>query len=98
VLIGAEATTTGYAVWVDDDGPGVAKELAERVFEPYTTTKDDGTGLGLAIVKKIVIDHSGSIGMCKSVWGGARMRLELPSLELPRPRDSRTSADRLGSA
>lgn len=89
VRVSAEATATGYALVVDDDGPGVPKELADRVFEPYTTTKHDGTGLGLAIVKKIVIDHGGSIELTKSEWGGARMRLTLPRL-----RDSRQSGER----
>lgn len=93
VLVWADETAFGYSVYVDDDGAGVPKELADRVFEPYTTTKDDGTGLGLAIVKKIVIDHAGSIEMKESDWGGARVRVQLP-----RPRDSRASTDRASTA
>lgn len=78
VRLRAAATESGYRITVDDNGPGVSKDLQSRVFEPYVTTKDDGTGLGLAIVKKIVIDHGGSIEMKESDWGGARVQLELP--------------------
>ncbi len=46
---------------VVDNGPGISAEDAEKVFEPYFTTKAEGTGLGLAIVKKIVLQHGGDI-------------------------------------
>jgi len=46
---------------VSDDGPGVASELAPRIFDPYVTTKPHGTGLGLAIVKKTILEHGGTI-------------------------------------
>ncbi len=41
-------------VTVRDDGPGVAEELRERVFEPFVTDKEKGAGLGLAIVKRVL--------------------------------------------
>jgi two-component system nitrogen regulation sensor histidine kinase NtrY len=85
VQVSARATRKGYVVLVDDDGPGVAKDARQTVFEPYTTTKEDGTGLGLAIVKKIVIDHGGTIEMTESDWGGARVRIELPRADRERP-------------
>ena len=46
---------------VEDNGPGIAVGLRERVFEPYVTTKEHGTGLGLALVKRMVEDHQGFI-------------------------------------
>jgi two-component system nitrogen regulation sensor histidine kinase NtrY len=85
VHVSARAARKGYVILVDDDGPGVAKDARQTVFEPYTTTKEDGTGLGLAIVKKIVIDHGGTIEMTESDWGGARVRIELPKAEPERP-------------
>jgi signal transduction histidine kinase len=56
----AEAGGT-LTLGVVDNGPGISAEDAEKVFEPYFTTKAEGTGLGLAIVKKIVLQHGGDI-------------------------------------
>ncbi len=62
---------------VDDNGPGIAPEMRERVFEPYETTRVQGSGLGLAIVKKIVLDHGGEVGVGESPLGGARFVIRL---------------------
>ncbi len=63
---------------VEDNGPGIPRELRETVFDPYVTTKDDGTGLGLSIVKKIVIEHGGTVRAGQSQLGGAHLRVRLP--------------------
>ena len=44
-----------------DNGPGIPDEIADKLFAPYVSTKEDGWGLGLSIVKKIVEDHGGKI-------------------------------------
>ncbi|MFO7566161.1 MAG: ATP-binding protein [Enhygromyxa sp.] len=63
---------------VEDNGPGIARERRELVFEPYETTRAHGTGLGLAIVKKIVLDHAGEVAACESeALGGARFEIRL---------------------
>ena len=73
------ALAPGRAVLtVGDEGPGIAPELRERVFDPYFTTRHEGTGLGLAIVKKIVVEHGGTIGCDASPTGGAGFRILLP--------------------
>ena len=48
-------------VRIIDNGPGIDSLDANRLFEPYITTKQNGTGLGLAIVKKIIDEHSGTV-------------------------------------
>ncbi len=65
---------------VEDNGPGVASEIKERMFTPYFTTKTakGGTGLGLAIVHRIVSDHGGRIVVGDAPGGGARFAVELP--------------------
>ena len=69
---------------VEDNGPGVAPERRELVFEPYETTRAHGTGLGLAIVKKIMLDHGGEIRVDTSEeLGGARFELRLRAATPP---------------
>ncbi|HVU00987.1 MAG TPA: ATP-binding protein [Polyangiaceae bacterium] len=63
---------------VEDDGPGVPKEMRGRLFEPYATTKEHGTGLGLAIVERIVVEHGGEITHHDVPGGGAEFRVVLP--------------------
>ncbi|MCW5878065.1 MAG: PAS domain-containing protein [Anaerolineales bacterium] len=63
---------------VSDNGPGIAKELQERVFEPFFTTKrTEGTGLGLAITRRILLMHKGEI-LLESVPGGTLFKVILP--------------------
>jgi two-component system nitrogen regulation sensor histidine kinase NtrY len=65
---------------VADDGPGVAAEARDRVFQPYFSTKATGTGLGLAIVHQIVTDHGGQVRVEPNLPRGSRFVLELPLL------------------
>jgi signal transduction histidine kinase len=62
-------------VSVDDNGPGIAQDVRERVFRPFFTTRSRGTGLGLAIVQKIVLMHNGRVVIGGSPTGGARLQL-----------------------
>jgi signal transduction histidine kinase len=61
-----------------DDGPGMPPDVAERVFEPFYTTKPQGSGLGLAIVRKIVDAHDGRIDMQTQQGQGTTLRMTLP--------------------
>jgi len=61
-----------------DDGPGMPQEVADRVFNPFFTTKPQGSGLGLAIVRKIVDAHDGSIDLETVPGRGTRIRVTLP--------------------
>jgi PAS domain S-box-containing protein len=64
-------------VEIADTGPGVPAELADKIFNPFFTTKPHGSGLGLAIVRKIVDAHEGRIDMTTSP-GGTCFRITLP--------------------
>jgi signal transduction histidine kinase len=61
-----------------DSGIGMAKDLVEKIFDPYFSTKDAGTGLGLPIAKKIVEDHGGSIRVESEVQKGTVITIRLP--------------------
>ncbi|HWY56471.1 MAG TPA: ATP-binding protein [Terriglobales bacterium] len=72
------ATRDVVEITVADTGHGVTRELKERLFLPYFSTKKRGTGLGLAIVNRIVEDHHGSIRVEENQPVGARFVVELP--------------------
>jgi len=63
---------------VEDDGPGIEKDIFGSLFDPYVTTKKTGNGLGLAIVKKIAEEHGGVVWAENVEAVGARIGLRLP--------------------
>src|SRR5205085_2844459 len=66
-------------VEVEDNGPGVPKELRAKIFEPFFSTKgDSGNGLGLWISSEIARMHGGALSVARGTSGGALFRLELP--------------------
>ena len=71
------ASRDAVEITVADTGHGVTRELKEKLFLPYFSTKKRGTGLGLAIVSRIVEDHHGSIRVEENQPVGARFIIEL---------------------
>jgi len=77
---------------VSDDGPGLAPNELERVFEKFRRSREgqsatSGTGLGLAISREIVKLHGGRIWAENRNEGGGRFRVELPGVQ-ERPRET----------
>jgi hypothetical protein len=79
------ATRDAVEITVADSGHGVTRELKEKLFLPYFSTKKRGTGLGLAIVSRIVEDHHGSIRIEENHPVGTRFIVELPVVLEPAP-------------
>ena len=65
-------------VIVADTGPGIAPELADRLFQPFVTNKATGMGLGLSICREIVEAHHGRLTTAPASSGGAVFRVTLP--------------------
>jgi len=63
---------------VEDNGPGIPGEIAERIFNPFFSTKPQGSGLGLAIVRKIVDAHDGRIDVASELGTGTTFTVTLP--------------------
>jgi two-component system nitrogen regulation sensor histidine kinase GlnL len=67
---------------IQDNGPGIADTMVNRLFTPFATSKPHGTGLGLAISRRIVDAHGGRIEVKNRSGGGAEANLYLP-LDVP---------------
>jgi len=68
---------------VVDNGPGISVADAERVLEPFFSTKPSGkgTGLGLAIAQEIVASHRGSLALTPIAPHGTCARIRIPIAE-----------------
>jgi two-component system sensor kinase FixL len=65
---------------VIDTGPGLPPEVADRLFQPFVTTKDKGMGIGLSICHSIIEAHGGRIWAEPNPGGGTVFRVRLPIL------------------
>jgi signal transduction histidine kinase len=74
----ARRDRVGLGFVVTDDGPGVAPEHLEKIFEPLFTTRTHGTGLGLAIARDLVEAHGGRITVASTPGRGAVFTVLIP--------------------
>jgi signal transduction histidine kinase/ligand-binding sensor domain-containing protein len=79
VTISTARRDGGVELAVHDNGPGLDPAVADRVFEPFVTTKPGGLGVGLAICRSIAERHGGRLSADTPPGGGLRMALTLPA-------------------
>jgi signal transduction histidine kinase len=77
VRLWAEERAGEVRIHVDDNGPGVAEELGQTIYQPRVTTRPDGHGLGLAMVSGVMAAHEGRVDHQRSPLGGARFTCHL---------------------
>jgi two-component system sensor kinase FixL len=65
-------------VEVEDTGPGIAEEIAPRLFQPFVSTKASGMGVGLSISRRIIESHGGELTVARNAAGGATFTFSLP--------------------
>jgi PAS domain S-box-containing protein len=63
---------------VADNGPGVAVDIIDKIFDPFYTTRKDGHGIGLSFSHRVVSKHNGRLSAGTAEGGGAEFRIELP--------------------
>ncbi|WDE00486.1 sensor histidine kinase [Thalassomonas actiniarum] len=80
ITIASRCTTSHALISVRDNGPGISKAQATKIFEPFYTSKVHGTGLGLAVVKAVANAHHGSVHLISSPGEGANFCLKIPLL------------------
>ncbi len=77
-----QRTADGFAqVSISDSGPGLDQEVADRLFQPFNSTKPDGMGIGLSICDTIVQSHNGKIWTEPSSLGGTAFHFTVPLAE-----------------
>lgn len=75
----AGSSKTGEVGWtIVDDGPGMAAELTDNLFEPFFTTRAGHSGLGLALARKLVTLHGGRLNVGNQPEGGFQAQVTWP--------------------
>jgi len=77
LTISTRALGDAIEIAVTDTGPGIAPDVADRLFEQFFTTKPQGTGLGLSIARQIVVEHGGELRWANRPGGGAVFTIRL---------------------
>lgn len=80
LLASGERETPVVRIRVEDNGPGIADDALDHVFDPFFRVRSDGggSGLGLFVAQEIVQEHGGAIGVAASALGGAQFTVWLP--------------------
>jgi two-component system sensor kinase FixL len=77
LTVSTHAVVGAVEIKVSDTGPGIAPEVAERLFQPFVTSKPTGLGLGLSICREIVEAHGGELSAASIPSGGTTFTLRL---------------------
>ena len=77
VIVNTQIDSKKLILTVEDQGPGIASNIIDSLFEPFSTTSANGTGLGLSIAKNTLDAHRGSIS-ARNTQYGAVFTLTLP--------------------
>lgn len=78
--IAVECNNQHAFISVKDNGSGISKEQADKIFEPFYTSRSQGTGLGLAVVKSVATAHQGEVKLISRPGEGANFCIKLPLL------------------
>ncbi|SRR5579885_545251 len=78
ITVSTAANESFIEVSVADTGPGIPPDVAERLFQPFVTTKSTGMGIGLMICRSILEAHGGNLALVPRRKPGAVFRFQLP--------------------
>jgi two-component system sensor histidine kinase FlrB len=70
--------TDSVFISVKDNGPGIEQSIADKIFDPFVTSRVQGTGLGLAVVKSVAQAHKGNVQLLSKSGEGAHFCVQLP--------------------
>lgn len=83
LTIATACCADGVTVSIADTGPGLAPEIAARLFQPFISTKEKGMGLGLAICHDIIDSHDGRLSAAPNQPRGTVFLIRLPGVDEP---------------
>jgi two-component system sensor kinase FixL len=69
---------------VSDTGAGLSAEIADRLFQPFASTKSQGMGIGLSVCREIIETHQGRIWAEPNARGGTTFRFTMPIVDRER--------------
>ncbi len=81
IHISTQKDSAGVTLTIRDTGPGIPTQLADKILDPFFTTKEKGTGLGLSIVNSILRSHGARLELANYPQGGAEVRMIFPEGE-----------------
>jgi signal transduction histidine kinase len=77
--IGLRRKGESLEIRIEDNGPGIADAVRDRLFEPFVSHgKENGTGMGLTVVQKILQDHGGDVAVEQTSASGTTFRINVP--------------------
>jgi signal transduction histidine kinase len=77
--IGLRRKGESLEIRIQDNGPGIAEAVRDRLFEPFVSHgKENGTGMGLTVVQKILQDHGGDVAVEQTSASGTTFRISIP--------------------
>ncbi|MGD0417415.1 MAG: ATP-binding protein [Terriglobales bacterium] len=79
IEIGLTRKGESLEIRIEDNGPGIADAVRDRLFEPFVSHgKENGTGMGLTVVQKILQDHGGNVAVEQTSPSGTTFRVNIP--------------------
>jgi signal transduction histidine kinase len=80
--VNVQQTDETVRLEIADTGHGIDEEQANKIFEPFYTTKEQGLGLGMPYTKKIIDQHGGTISLTSQLGEGTTIRIVIPRQEV----------------
>ncbi len=78
VTVCAAEDTTMVRFWVEDNGPGMPRDVLDRVGTPFFSTREEGTGLGISQCRRLVVGAGGRFEITSEPGRGTRVLFEIP--------------------
>jgi signal transduction histidine kinase len=79
IEIGLTRKGESLEIRIEDNGPGIADAIRDRLFEPFVSHgKENGTGMGLTVVQKILQDHGGDVAVEQTSATGTTFCINIP--------------------